>query len=102
MKRKIKHLSFIFLLAAGFSSIGDSEALAAEDDITGITLEQEMRDLIQLGIMEGYSEGEYRPEEDVTRGQFAAFITRALELPESDSGGKGKFSGCTNEVQASR
>ena len=76
------HLSFIFLLAASFSSIGDSEALAAEDDITGITLEQEMRDLIQLGILKGYSEGEYRPEEDVTRGQFAAFITRALELPE--------------------
>ena len=82
MKRKVKYLSFIFLLATSFSSIGDSEVFAAEDDITGITLEQDMRELIQLGILKGYGEGEYRPEEDVTRGQFAAFITRALKLPE--------------------
>ena len=82
MRRKIIHLSFTFLLAASFFSIHDSSALAAEDDITGIALEQEMRDLIQRGIMKGYGEGEYRPGEDVTRGQFAALMTRALELPE--------------------
>ena len=85
MRRKIIHLSFAFLLAASFFSIHDSSVLAAEDDITGIALEQEMRDLIQRGIMEGYGEGEYRPGEDVTRGQFAALMTRALELPELGS-----------------
>ena len=82
MRKKIIHLSFAFLLAASFFSIRDSSVFAAEDDITGITLEQEMRDLIQRGIMDGYGEGEYRPDEDVTRGQFAALMTRALELPE--------------------
>ena len=102
MKRKIMYLSFIFLLAAGFFSIGDSEVLAAEDDITGINLEQEMRDLIQLGILKGYSEGEYRPEEDVTRGQFAAFITRALKLPESAKGEKASFPDVPMSAKSSR
>src|SRR4051812_36028139 len=83
MRRKIIHLTFIFMLALGFVSINASKALAAEDDITGIALEKEMRDLIQRGIMAGYGEGEYRPGEDVTRGQFAALITRALKLPEA-------------------
>ena len=85
MRRKIIHLSFVFLLAAGFFSIGDSSVLAAKDDITGITLEQEMRDLIGREIMEGYSEGEYLPGKDVTRGQFTALISRALKLPDGSS-----------------
>ena len=54
-----------------------------------------MRDLIERGIMKGYGEGEYRPGEDVTRGQFAALMTRALELPELGNVETCKFSRCT-------
>ncbi len=57
-------------------------AAPTKDDITGIALEKEMRELIRLGVIYGYSEGEYRPHEEISRGQFAAFIARALELPE--------------------
>ena len=64
--------------------------MAAEDDITGIKLEKEMRDLIEREIMAGYGEGEYRPGEDVTRGQFTALISRALKLPD----GTRKVPGC--------
>lgn len=32
-----------------------------------------------IGIANGYSDGTYRPDETVTRGQFAAFLARALE-----------------------
>ena len=53
MKRKIMYLSFAFLLVTSFFSIRDSSVFAAEDDITGIKLEQEMRNLIQLGILKG-------------------------------------------------
>jgi len=42
-----------------------------------------MREAVQRGILYGYAEGEYRPEEQVTRGQFAAFMSRALNLPTS-------------------
>jgi beta-N-acetylglucosaminidase len=57
-------------------------AAQTKDDITGIALEEEMRELIRLGVIYGYSEGEYRPHEEISRGQFAAFVARALELPE--------------------
>jgi beta-N-acetylglucosaminidase len=56
----------------------------AQDDITGSTLETEMRAMIAEGIMQGYGDGIYKPNLDVTRGQFATFISRALELPAGD------------------
>lgn len=36
--------------------------------------------LADRGIVEGYADGSFRPGEDVTRAQVAAFITRALGL----------------------
>ena len=35
------------------------------------------------GITTGYSDGTYRPNDHVNRGQMAAFLTRALKLPEA-------------------
>ena len=80
MKKRIVCLLFAFLMASSVVSFGHNTALA-NDDITGIKLEVEMRDLINRGIMKGYGEGIYKPGEDVTRGQFAALISRALDLP---------------------
>ena len=51
MKKKIVGLFFAFLMASSVFSFGHSNALA-NDDITGIKLEKEMRDLINRGIME--------------------------------------------------
>lgn len=58
---------------------------SAADDITGITLEKQMRAMIDKEIIYGYQEGVYGPTRDVTRGEFAAFITRALELPSAEN-----------------
>lgn len=55
---------------------------AKADDISG-NLEAEMREAVQRGILFGYDDGEFRPNEQVTRGQFAAFMSRALNLPTS-------------------
>jgi len=52
------------------------------DDING-KLEVEMRQAVNLGIMSGYGDDVYKPNENVTRAQFAAFIKRALKLPEA-------------------
>ena len=65
------------------------------DDIDGNTLEIEMREAINRGIMAGYEEGVYKPSENVTRGQFAAFIKRALNLPES----QGNFKDVTSNMK---
>lgn len=53
------------------------------DDLAGRALEAEMRNMIDRGILSGYEDGTYRPGELVTRGQFAAFIARALELEKT-------------------
>ncbi|WP_088007375.1 S-layer homology domain-containing protein [Indiicoccus explosivorum] len=41
--------------------------------------------LANFGVAQGYPDGTFRPEQDVTRGQFAAFLARAYEpyfIPE--------------------
>lgn len=55
----------------------------AADELTGLTLEREMRAMLAQGIIKGYTDGTVRPKDDVTREQFAAFISRAMGLPES-------------------
>ncbi|WP_040287512.1 S-layer homology domain-containing protein [Sporosarcina koreensis] len=56
---------------------------AHADELSGRTLEKELREMIDKGILSGYDDGTYRPTEQVSRGQFAAFIARALKLPEA-------------------
>ncbi|MFS0782043.1 S-layer homology domain-containing protein [Bacillus sp. 1P06AnD] len=36
------------------------------------------------GIIQGFPDGSYKPEQKVTRGQMAIFLSRAFELTESD------------------
>lgn len=81
MRKKVVGLLCFLLLAGNLSSF-HQEAAAAGDDVTGIALEKEMRAMIALGIMQGYGEGIYQPKQEINRGQFAALIARALDLPE--------------------
>lgn len=57
----------------------------AADDVTGITLETELRAIIAAGVMSGYEDGTYKPGNNVTREEFATFLARALELPAGPS-----------------
>ena len=82
--------SVILILATFFIAIttyATSEKVYA-DDVSGRALEKEMREMIEQGILKGYEDGSIRPEEKVTRGQFAAFISRALTLPNGTAGFK--------------
>lgn len=54
---------------------------ASADDLEGITLEADMRAMVERGVIQGYGNGVYAPGEEVTRGAFATFIARALNLP---------------------
>ncbi|RNF39982.1 S-layer homology domain-containing protein [Planococcus salinus] len=63
------------------SIFGFASASHANDIAPGSALEKEMKEMIDRGILTGYTDGTYRPQENVTREQFAAFISRALNLP---------------------
>ncbi|PJH58638.1 hypothetical protein CVR97_28720, partial [Salmonella enterica subsp. enterica serovar Typhimurium] len=49
-------------------------------DITGHYFESSMRALISDGVMAGYNDGTYRPDEEVTRAEFTTFLVSALDL----------------------
>lgn len=74
-KARLLLLAFVFLFTA-FPAAG-----YAADDITGIQLEEELREAIEREIMYGYGDGVYKPDLKVTRGEFANFVSRALKLP---------------------
>src|SRR5690606_9087595 len=48
------------------------------------SLEKEMNEMVKRGIISGYKDGSLGEKDNVTREQFAAFISRALELPEGE------------------
>src|SRR5699024_9407287 len=50
---------------------------ASADELAGLTLEKEMREMIQQNIIKGTADGKYLPKEEVTRQEFAAFLARA-------------------------
>ncbi|MGE7940081.1 S-layer homology domain-containing protein [Bacillus paramycoides] len=93
MKRKICNvLAMTVILQAGITA---SPSFAApleqqgitqqKDDISGKWYEHEIRELSKKGIMVGDGKGSFWPDRLVTRGEFAALIARALELPAGQS-----------------
>ncbi|MFB1082156.1 S-layer homology domain-containing protein [Jeotgalibacillus sp. JSM ZJ347] len=66
-------------------SLSQSQNVRAMDDISNIRLKEEVTKMVEAGVISGYPDGTFRPTANVTRGQFAAFIARALALPEGRS-----------------
>jgi len=60
-------------------------AKASADELTGRSLEKEMRAMIEMGIISGFEDGSIKPEVKVTREQFAALLERALDLPPGEA-----------------
>ncbi|TAA72890.1 S-layer homology domain-containing protein [Planococcus salinarum] len=67
----------VFLLV--LSSLAPSQTSAA-DDLTGYLYEEEMRELIELGVLNGYPDGTFRPKSEVTRAEFAKMVVKSFEL----------------------
>ncbi|MCZ8536645.1 S-layer homology domain-containing protein [Paenisporosarcina quisquiliarum] len=86
MKHIKKGSLLVVVFTLAFTMLLKTQTAQADnhDDITG-TLETEMREAVKRGILLGYGDGKYGQEEHVTRAQFAAFIQRALSLPEAQS-----------------
>jgi len=55
-------------------------------DIKGHIFEQYIKHLLDEGIVSGYSDKTFRPEENVTRGQMAKFVVNAFQLTIDISG----------------
>ena len=53
---------------------------SAADDLTGHTYEKEIRELMALGVINGYNDGTIKPEREVTRAEFAKMVVKSFEL----------------------
>lgn len=79
MKKVIMSIFVVFLALTSVVSTA-----FAEDDITGTPFEDDLRALIEAGIMSGYDDGTYRPSKSVTRAEFTVFLNGALDLQMGD------------------
>lgn len=55
-------------------------AIQAADDLSGHKYEEQMRKLMELGVIVGYDDGTIQPERAVTRAEFAKMVVMTFEL----------------------
>lgn len=76
-------------LAKDFDAHFDAHLLAQQsrffDIQSGFWAEVFIRSLVDRGILSGFPDGSFRPNEAVTRAQFAAFLMAAFPTPNSES-----------------
>lgn len=76
MNKKI--LSLVVSLAMVLGSL--SMAFALPTDVVGTDVEQAVERLVGLGVLTGYPDGTFKPNNNITRAEFAAAVSRAKGL----------------------
>ena len=85
-----KVLAFVLVLSMILGSFGMAFA-AAPADVEGKDYEDAVNVLMELGVVTGYKDGTYRPENIVTRAEMATLIIKAMGLDDY-AVGKSDFS----------
>ena len=81
MIKKIFVLAFALLLTISFTTQTTSHA----SDIDGHPLADGLNYWANLNVIRPDAKGNYNPNRAVTRGEFASYLARALNLPASNS-----------------
>jgi hypothetical protein len=85
-----KVLSFVLVLSLVLGSFGMAFA-APLSDIAGEDFEDAVNVLTELGVVKGYPDGTYKPDNIVTRAEMAVIVVSALGLADYATG-TAKFS----------
>ena len=80
--RRLPALVMVFLI---LSLCLPASSAAVMSDIAGHPLRAEIEAAVERGLVYGYGDGTFRPDEQVTRAQFAAMLNRALGLSGAQS-----------------
>ena len=87
MKNLAKVLSVVLALAMALSMV----SFAAFSDVAADAKYGEAVSILSsLGVINGYEDGTFKPDETITRAQFAAVVCRLLGLGETAEGAKGQ------------
>ncbi|TQR32214.1 endo-beta-N-acetylglucosaminidase [Lysinibacillus sphaericus] len=76
----MKKLSIIALLMTVIGMLFWQPQLASADELTGHSHEPGLRYLISKNALIKDAKGSYRPDANVTRGEFASYLTKAMNL----------------------
>ncbi len=66
------------------SGSDEGKAVVSLNDITGHWAQQSIEELVATGSVGGYPDGSFRPENTVTRAEFASMLVKALQLEKGD------------------
>ncbi|MFS1511496.1 S-layer homology domain-containing protein [Chengkuizengella sp. SCS-71B] len=84
LKRKIGRKSLVVLLTLTMIfSMFSSVFAAGSSDVDGHWAEKQLKQWIDNGLLNGYGEGVYKPNQTLTRSEAAAFVNRAFEHEET-------------------
>ncbi len=81
-----KVLSFVLVLSLVLGSFAMAFAADPLSDMAGEKSEDAVNVLTQLGVVSGYPDGTYRPDNIVTRAEMAVIVVRALGLADYATG----------------
>lgn len=87
MSKRILSLVLTLTLILGSFSM----AFAAPSDVVGTPAEDAVERLGNLGILEGYTDGTFKPDNNITRAEFAAVVARATGLEKAAIKGQTAF-----------
>ena len=87
IQRRILSLVLAFILLASFAAV---PAFATTSDIGGHWAESTLQEWISQGLLDGYNDGNYRPNGTITRAEFIALVNRVENFTD-DSGGVSRF-----------
>ncbi|MGM0941822.1 MAG: SH3 domain-containing protein [Bacillota bacterium] len=82
----MKKIYKFFFIPIMLITLSLPQPVYAQSDIHGHYFEKSMLILIERGIMNGYSDGTYRPNRPITRAEFTVFLVRALNLSTDSTG----------------
>ncbi len=85
MSKRILSLVLALVMVLGTFSF----SLAAPSDVEGTEYEKAVERLMLLGIITGYPDGSFKPENNITRAEFAAVALRARGLEYTAQAAKG-------------
>ena len=80
-----KFLSVLLVLSM-LCALTPAFAAASFTDVSGHWAEGAINAMAEAGAVDGYPDGTFRPDEPVTRAEFAKIITEYFDLPASDYG----------------
>lgn len=88
--RNLKRFLAVVVTIAMLAMFSISAFAAVPSDVKGTEYEAAATRLIALGILTGYPDGTFGPNDTITRAQFAAVVVRALGLEDSAKAAAGQ------------